>query len=108
MKKEHEVGFAACGGKGFHIRFPNGLTLSTQFGGGDYGSNYNLPIGKERDLITLEAATVEVAVFKTSGDGKWQTEEISKAAGLGDPGDCVMGYVPFENWLKLFDACRAA
>jgi len=26
--------------KGFHITFPNGLTLSTQFGGGNYCENH--------------------------------------------------------------------
>ncbi len=102
-------GFTICGGKGFHIRLPNGLTLSTQFGGGNYGSNYDARIGREAalDEKDCEAETVELAVFPTDGSGKWLTQEIAKLAGLKEPGDDVIGYVPMEDWLNVLAACAA-
>ena len=105
---EHTPGFGSNGGKGFHIKFPNGLTLSTQFGGGNYGSNYDIAIGSERNLIKLQATTVEIAIFDSEGTHPWRTREIAIAAGLSDSQDEVMGYVNFETWLRLFDATRAA
>lgn len=101
-------GFSTCDNKGFHINFPNGLTLSTQFGGGNYGSNYNRKIGDRSDH---HAETVEIAVFPTHstepGSHHWVTQEIASKAGLADPQDSVMGHVGFEDWLRLFDATRA-
>lgn len=96
-------GFMTCGNKGFHINFPNGLTLSTQFGGGNYSSNYHGRIGSKEDQ---SATTVEIAVFKSAADRKWITKEIAKAAGFNDQTDDVMGYIPFIDWLRIFDATR--
>ena len=103
-----ESSFATSGNKGFHITFPNGLTLSTQFGGGNYGSNYDFRIGDEPAQHTMKATTVELAVFDRERGGEWRTREIAKAAGLEDLNDDVMGYVPMETWLRMFDATRAA
>jgi len=36
-------------GKGFHITFANGWTVSVQFAGGNYCENRDDPIGHERD-----------------------------------------------------------
>ena len=100
--------FSTIKNKGFHITFPNGLTLSTQFGGGNYGSNYDFPIGDERNERGMEADSVEIAVFESGKKGAWRTREIAKAAGMEDPGDDVIGYVSIDEWLKIFDATRAA
>lgn len=34
--------FKITGGKGFHMRFENGWTVSVQFGYGNYADNYNM------------------------------------------------------------------
>ncbi|MAH47405.1 hypothetical protein CMI37_16395 [Candidatus Pacearchaeota archaeon] len=34
-----EPGFSVTGGKGFHVRYPNGWTISVQFGWGNYCEN---------------------------------------------------------------------
>ncbi len=38
-KSTDNPGFYITGGKGFHISFPNGYTMSVQFGPGDYCEN---------------------------------------------------------------------
>lgn len=98
------MSFATNQNKGFHITFPNGKTFSTQFGGGNYSSNRDFEIGREKDVPQMRADTAEVAVWGKDGD--WITREVAIAAGLGDPGDDVMGWVNMETWLKLFDAAR--
>lgn len=100
-------GFSASG-RGFHIHFPNGLTISTQFGGGNYCANRDrLPIGAEREMYRVDCENAEVAIFNTDGQGGWRTKEIALAAGLGEQSDDVIGWVDFNDWLKLFDAARA-
>lgn len=38
---KHTPGFSITNGKGFHIRFDNGWTVSVQFGWGNHGDNYD-------------------------------------------------------------------
>jgi hypothetical protein len=53
--------------KGFSISFPNGYTVSVQFGPGNYSSNYNLSMldnmGKP-----MTANSVETALLDPNGD----------------------------------------
>lgn len=87
--------FANVRAGGFHITFPNGVTLSTQFRWGNYCENYN---SNEFDKTSWESNNAEIAIW---GPGKvWITEEFE------DKGDDVIGYVSFEKWLKIFDWCR--
>jgi hypothetical protein len=48
--------------KGFSITFPNGYTVSVQFGPGNYSSNYNLSMldnmGKPMTANTAETALI--------------------------------------------------
>lgn len=75
-------GFRITNGKGIHITFENGHTVSIQFGGGNYCSNYDIEIGSGRDERSIPASgTAEVAAWDRSG--KWVK--------LGD-GDDVVGY----------------
>lgn len=39
--------FCITGGKGFHITFENGWTVSVQFGLGNYCDNYRVPMGDD-------------------------------------------------------------
>ena len=58
-----KTGFISTESKGFHITFKNGLSLSVQWGKGNYCSNYN---GDFYNSFCrgAESATAEVAVFK--------------------------------------------
>lgn len=100
-------GFSTCQNKGFHITFPNGVTLSTQFGGGNYCDNYGEPIGTLNLAEALKqrwSSNAEIAIF--NGDD-WLTKKMIKALYPkgGYPND-VKGYVDIKEWLKIFDWCR--
>ena len=90
--------------KGFHITFPNGITLSTQFGGGNYCQNYNFPIGREREQGNIESEDAEIAIWN---EKKWITDKmIVKLFPEKEYPDSVLGNVKIEEWLKIFDWCR--
>lgn len=94
------MGFKITGHKGFHITFANGVTVSVQFGGGNYGDNYDRAlIGTEQDKRVLESGRAEVAVWK--GDGK-KTEWITKQWKPGD-GHNVLGWQTADDVLRLLN-----
>ena len=82
--------FKITGGKGFHITFPNGLMLSTQFGYGNYCENEdNISLLTNRPEI-VASDDVEIAVFDK--DGLWVTDD-------------VMGHITINDWLKIYQWC---
>jgi hypothetical protein len=90
--------------KGFHLVLENGVTISTQFGGGNYCDNYNYPIG--RNESGLECRDAEVAIWDK--DDNWITSEVVEKAGIkGNGGDSVIGRLSIGDWLKLLDVARA-
>ena len=95
--------FKITDNKGFHITLPNGVTISTQFGGGNYCDNYNYPIG--RNERGLECRDAELAIWDK--DGKWITREVVEAATGKNPADDVFGRTEIDTWLKILDAARA-
>lgn len=61
--------------KGFHLVFENKLTISVQFGYGNYCDNYNSEILDETKQRVTESTTAEIAIwdendhwFKFDGD----------------------------------------
>lgn len=73
--------FAITSCKGFHITFKNGITLSTQFGSGNYCSNFdmelfNIPPGLERLESKLECGNAEIAIWDK--DHVWRTNQAYK------------------------------
>jgi hypothetical protein len=82
--------------KGFHIKFPNGYILSTQFGPANYCDNYDMKIGEEeRKAGQLGANQVEIAVFKGN-----ELITLPKRLTGKDHPDSVDGYIDIEKWLK--------
>jgi len=63
---ERRGGFAITRGKGFHVSFENGWTVSVQFGGGNYCDNYDDGIGRE--VKSNPSTTAEVAILSPSGE----------------------------------------
>jgi hypothetical protein len=60
--------FKITGGKGFHITFENGWTVSVQFGPGNYADNYNMRIGDEdKEAGNRGSTTAECAVWGADG-----------------------------------------
>lgn len=96
--------FKTCDNKGFQITFPNGVTLSTQFGWGNYCENYDKPNQFGDDVFKIqrengcESNNAEIAIFTSSG--RWITDEWR------DKGDNVIGHVYVDEWLSAFDFCR--
>lgn len=83
-------------GKGVHFTFDNGVTISIQIGGGNYGENYNHPIGREgRDIPLPPSSTAEFACWDR--DGGW----------FDIDGDQVAGYVPVTKVLAFMDYLRS-
>lgn len=94
--------FKINGNKGFHITFSNGITISTQLGGGNYCANYDDTIG---DGQPKECVNAEIALWDK--DGKWITRKIVKKA-LGEKiGNDVYGYVTIDKWQKIIKAAQA-
>lgn len=98
--------FAVVGNKEFRITFPNGITISTRFGGGNYCSNKDMEIGAEREIAKVECANAEITVWDTDRENKWITKEVVQRALGGDPADDVVGYISIQSWLKILDVAR--
>ena len=61
-------GFRITGGKGFHLTFANGYTVSVQFGPGNYCDNYDRRIGHDEVESAEEGSrTAECAVWGPNG-----------------------------------------
>lgn len=94
--------FKITSGKGFHLTFPNGYTLSTQFGWGNYGDNYDADLDEERNLMNLkrifpQSNRVETAFWGANGELVAYPEA---------DGNTVQGYQTMEDWLSTLDYVR--
>ena len=99
------TGFAVMGNKGFHITFSNGITLSTQIGGGNYCDNCDFTIGREHTESKMQCANAEIAIWED--DGKWVTDQMYKEIfPEKDYSDDVIGYIGIEEWLKIVEWCK--
>lgn len=63
--------FKITDGKGFHVTFANGWTVSVQFGPGNYADNYSAPIERSEYPIAGQrgSGTAEVAAWNSND--KW-------------------------------------
>ena len=96
--------FTVCLNKGFHLNFDNGLTLSSQFGYGNYCENRTLEVGDVGRAEAAKSDNCEIAIWNKDGD--WITREMAEEV-FDDPlDDDVMGYVDFSRWLRVVDWCR--
>lgn len=75
--------FRVTSGKGFHITFANGWTVSVQFGSGSYCENRYIPYGVE----TPPCPTAEIAAWDK--DGKWHRFEYDTVAGYCKPDEVL-------------------
>ena len=88
----------SCNDNGFAITFPNGLTLSTRFGYGNYCENHDNEKQLEsfrQPFLGLQSDNVEVAIIKKDGGFI-----------AGENGDTVKGYVEIDEWLEVFKWCQ--
>jgi hypothetical protein len=81
------TGFSITQGKGFHITFANGYTVSVRFGWGNYGSNYETELP---DLSQLDALNDKLGA---KGADLAETAVIAPGGKfLLVDGDTVQGY----------------
>ena len=94
--------FRITGNRGFHITFPNGVTLSTQFGYGNYCGDYPESMNQSiEDVMERKPASsndVEVAIWDK--ERTWITDKY-----IGED-EQVIGFVSMKEWLKIFDGAR--
>ena len=96
---EKQKAFKITGRKGFHLTFPNGYTISTQFGSGNYCDNKDtLDWLPTKDVFSN---TVELAIWNSRGE--WVTRRAYKAITGKTPEDDVHGWVNITNWKKYLD-----
>jgi len=84
-------GFCITRGKGFQITFPNGYTVSVQFGPANYCDNHDLIIGEQdAEAGQKGSQTAETAFW--GPDRKLLAEK-------GD-NDCVQGYQTVDQVMQ--------
>jgi len=101
--------FTITYGKGFHIKFLNGVTLSTQIGAANYCSNYDNSISEEcktpAGKLFVQSPDCEIAIWDK--DKKWITKQaIIDIEGSANDWDDVKGRIEVDEWLKYFDWAR--
>ena len=94
--------FEICNNKGFLVTFPNGITLSTQFGGGDFCMNFDDPV----ENYTEGKQSVDAEIAVVDKEGNWRTREVMTLSGEIEPLDNVVGHVTVDLWCRVVDACR--
>ena len=60
--------FATCQNKGFHITFANGVTISVQFGPGNYCARKDAESDSTSGQSYWESDTAEVAILLPGGE----------------------------------------
>lgn len=63
--------FGITDGKGFYMTFPNGYTVSVQFGPGNYGDNYREPSNPQAKRGAGESGSNKAEVAVWDKEGKW-------------------------------------
>ena len=100
--------FRILDGKGFHITFDNDVTVSVQFGYGNYCGNYD----NTREFVfgvtpkRAESLDAEIAIWQgTSGKNSstWITKEFMRDVMGEDPSDDVEGYCTPDVVLKALN-----
>lgn len=87
--------FTCTRGKGFSMRFDNGLTLSVQWGTGNYCDNWNMdPLVAARQRY-LASQTAEVRVVDDDGNDDYTLRV------LGGNGDNVFSYVTTDRVAEM-------
>jgi len=99
--------FKITGSRGFHIIFPNGITLSTQFGYGNYCDNYDkkeIMNPMHIAAIDLDCKDAEVAIVYKEA---WFTEDMHREVFETELENNVMGHVNTAQWLKIANWCAS-
>ena len=91
------------------MKFDNGITLSTQFGSGNYCENRSFldelfPETKNGWVASIGSNDTEIAIWNEKGD--WLTKEMNKEVFGYELDDNVSGNITMFDWLLILDWCR--
>ena len=104
--KQVKQGFKITRGKGFHITFKNGVTVSVQFGLYNYRLHYNSDADNNEQLMKdgmLESPDAEIAIFDAKGKwltNKWQEGLSDDIKGYVEPGEVLDALIWAEKYKK--------
>lgn len=95
--------FKITNGKGVQMTFENGLTISVQFGAGNYCDNRNNSIYEESQKTCgqsiIESNTAEIAIWNNEGD--WITNKFT------DRGDgTVAGWLVTDEVFEIMEKVK--
>lgn len=91
--------FKITDGKGFHLTFANGLTLSVQFGRGNYCQNRNIT----SDEQFLSSKDAEIAIW--NGE-KYLTNQANKDIYGVDLHTDEKGWISMTDFVKFVNWCE--
>ena len=97
------MSFKIIGGKGFHITFSNGITISVQFGESNYCERRNLSFYQSSgvvDVKVVESKNAEVALWN---DESWITRKAFIEVFGEELNDDVKGYVSSDEVASLIE-----
>lgn len=85
---------------GFQISFPNNITVSVQFGPGNYCDNHNTESIWNNPSGIYKCINAEVAIIDSS-NGNWLTKQCWQEVFNEEIYDDVVGYVTSEQIAKV-------
>lgn len=93
-------------GKGFKMTFKNGVTVSVQFGPGNYCENYSMGFNEPSEIASnygeLQSEDAEVAAWITDkGNEVWITKEL-----IPNASDDVIGRLDVEDVLSFINLAK--
>lgn len=99
IEEKRNARFTITDGKGFHITFANGVTVSVQFGAMLYCEHHALDYRLQQEIIakTGKWTSKDAEVAAWDKDGNWITKQWR------DTGDIVIGYLVPADVLDLLN-----
>lgn len=90
--------------KGFHMTFDNGITISVQWGLGNYCESGRLGglWGDESKQQVWSSADAEIAIWDEHND--WITADVAEMVGMRRPNDEVIGHLQPHQVLMFMNA----
>ena len=97
--------FGSTYNRGFHMTFANGITISVQFGHGNYceRNEFNPNVNADMENDATQSKNAEVAVWR--GDMEWVTKEAYSDTFGESLSDDVEGYETPERVAELISWC---
>lgn len=92
--------FKATSNKGFHLELKNGITISVQFGKGNYCNNRY----KEDETFITECPNSEIALWDK--EGNWKTSVILNKKFSDKLSGEVITHATMEDFIEILNICN--